>query len=73
MHQAFRTPRDGDLLAWHASPPSSPSLPYPAEEEVAMHQAWGLLPEETKHAFGTQFSHIVMRVLRGIQTSKVTR
>jgi hypothetical protein len=59
-------------LAWHASPPSSPSLPHPTEEDVAMHQAWGLLPEETKHAFGTQFSHIVMRVLRGIQTSKVT-
>jgi hypothetical protein len=37
-----------------------------------MHQAWGFFPEEPKHAFGTQFSHIVMRVLRGIQTSKVT-
>jgi hypothetical protein len=37
-----------------------------------MHQAWGLLPEETQHAFGTQLSPIVMRVRRGIQTSKVT-
>src|ERR671934_269181 len=45
------------------SPPSSPLLPNPTEEDVAMHQAWGLLSEETKHAFGTQFSHINMRVL----------
>jgi hypothetical protein len=36
-----------------------------------MHQAWGLFSEETKHAFGTQFSHIIMRVLRGLQASKV--
>ena len=36
-----------------------------------MHQAWGLLSEETKHAFGTQFSYIIMRVLRGLQASKV--
>jgi len=36
-----------------------------------MHQAWGLLSEETKHAFGIQFSHIIMRVLRSLQTSKV--
>jgi hypothetical protein len=36
-----------------------------------MHQVWGLLSAETKHAFGTQFSHIIMRVLRGLQTSKV--
>jgi hypothetical protein len=36
-----------------------------------MHQAGGLVPEETKHAFGTQFSHILMRVLRGLQASQV--
>jgi len=36
-----------------------------------MHQAWGLFSEETKHAFGTQCSHILMRVLRGLQASKV--
>jgi len=36
-----------------------------------MHQAWGLLSEETKHAFGIQFSHIIMRVLRGLQASQV--
>src|SRR5262249_45410952 len=69
---ALRAPRDGDLLAWHARPPSFPSLPNPTAEDVAMHQAWGVLSEETKHAFGTQFSHIIMRVLRGLQASKVT-
>ena len=36
-----------------------------------MHQAWGLLSEETKHAFGPKFSYIIMRVLRGLQASKV--
>jgi hypothetical protein len=36
-----------------------------------MHQAWGLLSEEAKHAFGLQFSLIVLRVLRGLQISQV--
>ena len=35
-----------------------------------MPQVWRYLPEDTKQAFGSQFSQIVVRVLHGLRTSE---
>jgi hypothetical protein len=63
-------PRHGRLLAGHADAPSSEALLTAAAPDLAMPQVWRGLPEETKQAFGSRFSQIVVRVLRGLRTSE---
>jgi hypothetical protein len=58
-------------LAGHDGPTASQTLPQAAPDDVALHQAWRLLPEETKEAFGNLFSRMAMRLLRSIPTAKV--
>lgn len=66
---ALRTARHSHLLARHADA-SSAALPTPAALDIAMPQVWGCLPEDTKQAFGSRFSQIVVRVLHGLRTSE---
>ncbi len=63
--------RHGHVLAEyeHSNPPQTISQAAP--DDIALTQAWPLLPEETKDAFGNLFSRMAMRVLRSIPTSKV--
>ena len=64
--------RYGHLLAGHENAPSSAALPSPAATDLVMPQVWRCLPEDTKQAFGSQFSQIVVRGLRGLRTSEGT-
>jgi hypothetical protein len=66
---AFRTARHGHLLARYEDA-SSEALPTHAAPDIAMPQVWGCLPEDTKQAFGSRFSQIVVRVLHGLRTSE---
>ena len=63
--------RHGHVLAGHENP--NPPQPFSTEapDDIALSQAWPLLPEETKDAFGNLFSRMAMRLLRSIPTSKV--
>jgi hypothetical protein len=64
--------RHGDLLAGHEDTPSSATLPPHATIDLSMPQVWRCLPEGTKHAFGSRFSQIVVRVLRDLRTAEGT-
>jgi hypothetical protein len=67
---AIRAARHGHLLAWHEGAPSSEALPAHAATDLIMPPVWRFLPEDTKQAFGTRFSQIVVRVLHGLRTSE---
>jgi hypothetical protein len=67
---AIWAPRVGHLLARPEDAPRA-ALPAQAAHDLGVHQVWCCLPEDTKHAFGSQFSQIVVRVLRGIRTWEV--
>ena len=63
--------RHGHVLAQHDHPNPPQTLSKAALDDIALSQAWPLLPEETKDAFGNLFSRMAMRLLRSIPTSKV--
>ena len=62
--------RHGHLLGWHEDAPSSAALLTHAATDLGMPQVWRFLPEDTKQAFGSRFSQIMVRVLRGLRTSE---
>src|SRR5215467_954454 len=64
-------PRHDHILAGHASPQAPQTHPKAAPDDVALAQAWQLLPEDIKDAFGTLFSRMAIRLLRSMATSKV--
>ena len=63
--------RHGHVLARHDHSTPPQTLSTAAPDDLALTQAWSLLPEETKDAFGNLFSRMAMRLLRSIPTSKV--
>lgn len=67
----FWASRHGCVLAEHETPNPSQTLSKETPDDSALTQAWRLLPEETKDAFGNLFSRMAMRLLRSIPTSKV--
>ncbi len=69
---ALWTARHGHILAEHEHPKPAQTLSQQVmPDDIALTQAWLLLPEETKGAFGHLFSRMAMRLLRSIPTSKV--
>jgi hypothetical protein len=68
---ALRASRHGHVLAEHDHPKPPQTLSKSATDDIALTQAWPLLPEETKDAFGNLFSRMAMRLLRSIPTFKV--
>ena len=70
-NSAFWAARHGHILAQHDHPKPPQTLSTAAPGDIALNQAWPLLPEETKNAFGHLFSRMAMRLLRSIPTSKV--
>ena len=63
---------NGHLLAWYEDAPSAEAFPTLAATDIVMPQVWRCLPEDTKHAFGSRFSQIVVRILRDLRTSEGT-
>ena len=66
---ALQAARHGHLLARHADVLAE-ALPTYAAPDLALPQVWGCLPDDTKQAFGSRFSQIVVRVLQGLRTSE---
>lgn len=64
-----RAGRDGHLLPWPASPPSSPCSA--ADGEVAVPQVWEALPAAAKLAFGHRFSQLLVRSFRALLPQEV--
>lgn len=64
--------RHGHLLAGHAGASTSAALPILTATDVGMPQVWRCLPEDTNQAFGSRFSQLMVRVLRGLRTSEGT-
>src|SRR5215831_6268035 len=70
-NSALWAPRHDHVLAGHESPKAPQTRSKAAPDDVALSQAWQLLPEEIKDAFGNLFSRMAIRLLRRMATAKV--